>query len=193
MKINLNAKHLKAALCVAAVNDIRYYLNGLLVEVQPTEIRVAATDGHCAAVFRTVDLVDGFGHLFEVIIPSDTVVLALAGKAQAIELECENSQWRLGPIQFTPIAGKFPDYRRIIPCKHSGEAAQFNVDLLGKFRKIGKALGHKGQPILRHNGSDCAQVQFYGDHDFIGALMPLRAFTEKMPDTGLEQWGHERT
>lgn len=189
MKVTLNAKHLKAALCCAAGNDIRYYLNGLLVEVKPSEIRIAATDGHCVAVFRTAG---NTGHMVDVIIPSGAVTLALSGKAAALELECEGNQWRLGAAIFTPINGVFPDYRRIIPCEHSGESSQFNVDLLGKFRKIGKALGHKTQPIVRHNGDGAAQVQFYGDHDFVGVLAPMRAFNEKMPDTGLEQWGHER-
>lgn len=189
MKALLNAKHLKAALCAAAVNDIRYYLNGVLVEVMPSEIRVAATDGSIAAVLRTPGET---GHLFSVIVPYDAIVLALAGKSASLELGCENSQWRLGPINFAPVQGVFPDYRRVIPCRASGEAAHFDVDLLAKFRKLGKALGHKSQPIIRQNGQDGAQVQFYGDHDFVGVIMPLRAFTEKRPDTGLEQWGHER-
>lgn len=193
MKNVINAKHLKAALCCASVQDIRQYLNGVFIEVARDEIRVVSTDGHVAAVLRTTNLLDeNDGWPFEVIVPSEAVKLALAGKAEALELSRDGNSWKLGAINFTPIDGKFPDYRRIIPARHSGEAAQFATDKIAQFAKVGKALGRRDNPIIRHSGDGGAQVQFYGEHDFVGVIMPLRVFNQKCPDTGLEQWGSER-
>lgn len=193
MRVIINTAHLKAAYQFAAVSDVRYYLNGVLAEVRASETRLVATNGHIAGVLRDLVLVGEQDAMPDVIIPSDTVKLAITNKSKTIELVFEDGKWSLAGISFTPIAGKFPDYRRIIPKTHSGEAAQLNVDLLGCFVKAGKALGVKSQPIIRHNGSGGAQVQFYGrDEEFVGVIMPFNAFTEKNPDTGLVQWGADR-
>lgn len=191
MEILLNAAHMKAAAYCAADKDIRYYLNGVLVETTPTEQRIVATDGHCAAVLRQKLEQPA---LPEVIIPNATIKLALGTKSATLALRFDAGAWSLGGVPFVPVDGKFPDYRRIIPTQATGEAAQFNVDLLAKFTKAAKALGHKGPPIVRHNGNGGAQIQLYGrDDEFVGVIMPLRAFTEKRPDTGMSSWGAERS
>jgi DNA polymerase-3 subunit beta len=192
MEVLLNARHLKAALCCAASQDVRYYLNGVLAEVMEDEIRLASTDGHVALVCRTMNLVDKNPAMGEVIVPIDAIKRALVGKAAEVLLRVVEGKWSLGPIAFTPVEGKFPDYRRIIPSGHSNEAAQFATSKIDQFAKVGRALGRRDNPIIRHNGEAAAQVQFYGEHDVVGVLMPIRAFTEKQPDTGLEQWGAER-
>lgn len=187
----IRSRHLKAALCCAATKDIRYYLHGVFVEIRNTEIRCVGCDGSTGAVLRDLSQ-DADRVSCDVIIPSETVKLALAGKSEALGLSCIDGHWKLGAINFTPVDGRFPDYRRIIHSKHSGYAAQSATDLVAQFAKVGKALGHRGNPIIRHNGDGGAQVQFYGDDSFVGVIMPLRAFTEKHPDTGLIQWGAER-
>lgn len=192
MQVTINTAHLKAAYQFTADADIRYYLRGVFAEVRATETRLVATDGNIAGVLRDVCLVGEQDVLPDVIIPNDTVKLALTLKTQTLSLALNDGKWSLGGIAFTPVDGTFPPYRRIIPRQHSGEAAQFNVEFLGRFLKAAKALGVKSQPIIRHNGDGGAQVQFYGrDDEFVGVIMPLRAFSEKYPDTGLVQWGHE--
>lgn len=186
MQTSVLTKHLKAALCCAATKDIRYYLNGLYVEVMATETRIVGCDGGTVAVLR---LLQDNPDCFTVIIPIDIVKLAISGKSEVLSLSHVDGKWVIGAIGFTAVEGKFPDYRRVIPNNHNGQAAQFSTDLIAQFAKIGKALGHKGNPIIRHNGYDAAQVQFYGDNDFVGVIMPLNAFTSKNPDQGLITWG----
>lgn len=193
MEVAINTAHLKAAYQFTADADIRYYLKGVLAEVRATETRLVATDGNIAGVLRDVVLVGEQETMPDVIIPNDTVKMAIGIKSQTLTLAHVEGKWSLAGIAFTPVDGKFPEYRRIIPSQCSGEAAQFNVEFLARFLKAGRALGCKGQPIVRHSGDGGAQVQFYGrDDEFVGVIMPLRAFTDKYPDTGLVQWGSER-
>lgn len=192
MQVAINTAHLKAAYQFTAEADVRYYLNGVFAEVRASETRLVATDGNMAGVLRDVCVLGDQDVLPDVIIPNETVKLAITNKSPCITLAFDDGKWSLAGISFTPVAGVFPAYRRIIPRRCSGEAAQFNVEFLGRFLKAAKALGVKSQPIIRHNGEGGAQVQFYGrDDEFVGVIMPLRAFTEKHPDTGLVQWGGE--
>lgn len=195
MKITLNAKHLKAAAIFAAGHDVRYYLRGVLAEVRPSETRLVATDGICAAVLRDTVLVGEQPNMPDVIIPSETVKLALLTKSQVLALALsDEGKWSLAGISFVPVDGKFPDYRRIIPSQASGEAGYFDTEILGRFLKAAKALGTRRQPILRQNGTGGgAQVQIPGHFDeFVGVIMPMRMFDEKNPDPGVSTWGHER-
>jgi DNA polymerase-3 subunit beta len=193
MQVNILRKHLAAAAVFAAEADVRYYLNGVFAEVRASETRLVASDGNMAGVLRDQVLVGEQDVLPDVIIPNETVKLAITNKSQTVTLAFDDGKWSLAGIAFTPVDGKFPPYRRIIPRQCSGEAAQFNVEFLARFLKAAKALGVKSQPIIRHNGDGGAQVQFYGrDDEFVGVIMPLRAFTEEHPDTGLVQWGADR-
>ena len=159
MKVTFPAAHLKAASFFAATQDIRYYLNGVLAEVRSTETRLVATNGHCAAVLRNHAAQD---EMPDVIIPPLAIELALRLKSPVLELEFDGADWTLGGIPFKPVEGRYPDYRWIIPNGHSGKAAQFDTELVGRFRKAARALGQKSNPIIRHNGDGGAQVQIYG-------------------------------
>ena len=52
MKITIDRNALKAVSRFAAIKDIRYYLQGVLIESTPLQTRLAATDGHTLAVHR---------------------------------------------------------------------------------------------------------------------------------------------
>lgn len=186
---NILRKHLAAVALFSGVHDMRYYLNGVLVEVRATETRCAATNGNIAGVCR---LLIEQAAMPDVIIPNDVVKMAVSLKSDVLGLVNDGGKWSIGGISFVPVDGVFPDYRRIVPNKHSGEAAHFQPAFVAAFAKAGKALGSKGGMIIRQNGMDAAQVQFYGNDEFVGVLMPLRVFGEKTPDLGLVQWGAER-
>lgn len=190
MQASIPRKHLSAAAVFAGAQGIRYYLNGVFVEVHQAEVRCVATDGSMAGVCRSLTEQE---EMPDVIVPNETIKVVLAAnKSEVLALEFEGGKWSIGGIPFKPVDGTYPDYRRIIPREHSGKAAQFNPAFIAAFAKAGKALGFKSAPIIRHNGEGGAQVQFYGCDDFVGVIMPLRAFNEKYPDTGLIQWGPER-
>ncbi len=103
-----------------AVQDIRYYLNGLLMQVEGSSLRLVATDGHrlayCAAAIKS-DLPKT-----DVILPRKTVlelVKLLNQPKENITIELLGNQVRFrcnGTVIVSKIIdGKFPDYNRVIP------------------------------------------------------------------------------
>ena len=103
-----------------AQQDIRYYLNGLLLVAQQNELRLVATDGHRLAYAS--EEIAGQSERVEVILPRKTVLelsRQLADNDEALEIALTPSQARFsfGNVEFVSklIDGKFPDYERVIP------------------------------------------------------------------------------
>ena len=103
-----------------AVQDIRYYLNGLLLQTEGSQLRLVATDGHRLA-FVSADI-DADLPKQEVILPRKTVlelVKLLNQPKESISVELLDRQVRFrlngADIVSKVIDGKFPDYNRVIP------------------------------------------------------------------------------
>jgi DNA polymerase-3 subunit beta len=127
-KLTLSQKQFKRLLALVqysmAQQDIRYYLNGLLLVVNGNEMRVVATDGHRLA-FASEALPDHHERM-EVILPRKTVLelsRQLADNDEPLEIVIAPTQvqFRFGDIEFVSklIDGKFPDYERVIPQNHT--------------------------------------------------------------------------
>ncbi|MBL8446054.1 MAG: DNA polymerase III subunit beta [Zoogloeaceae bacterium] len=106
-----------------AQQDIRYYLNGLLLVATGGELRMVATDGHRLAYVSSQ--IEADLPKTEVILPRKTVLeLArqLADNDDPMEVSIVGSQvvFRFGAIELISklIDGKFPDYERVIPQHH---------------------------------------------------------------------------
>ena len=126
-ELTLTQKQFKRLLALVqyamAQQDIRYYLNGLLLVVHDSEMRVVATDGH-----RLAYASETLGHSHprtEVILPRKTVLelsrqLADNDDPLNIVLTPTQVQFRFGDIELVSklIDGKFPDYERVIPQQH---------------------------------------------------------------------------
>ncbi|MBK8182414.1 MAG: DNA polymerase III subunit beta [Candidatus Competibacteraceae bacterium] len=104
-----------------AQQDVRYYLNGLLLEVGPNALRVVATDGHRLA-FQELSVEDEAVEPRQVIVPRKGVLellrlLADADTGVVLSLGANHIRVTMGDIRFTSklIDGKFPDYHRVIP------------------------------------------------------------------------------
>ena len=106
-----------------AQQDIRYYLNGLLVLVEDRQLRLVATDGHRLA-YAAMGLVADLPRI-EVIVPRKTVIelsklLADSDEEVILELSATQAAFRFGDIELVTklVDGKFPDYTRVIPTQH---------------------------------------------------------------------------
>jgi DNA polymerase-3 subunit beta len=104
-----------------AQQDVRYYLNGILMEISPDHLKLVATDGHRLALseFKINISVD---EAKQIIIPRKAVLelsrlLEASDSAVKITLSQNHIRIESGTLVFTSklIDGKFPDYNRVIP------------------------------------------------------------------------------
>ena len=102
-----------------AQQDVRYYLNGLYLEILGGRLRVVATDGHRLALATGPALVEAADT--GVIIPRKGVLelSRLLDGSAPLELAIGTNHIRAANEQFTftskLVDGKFPDYERVIP------------------------------------------------------------------------------
>lgn len=104
-----------------AQQDVRYYLNGMLLEVKAESLRAVATDGHRLATCALAVNLQVEGKT-QVIVPRKAVLeiskLMMDPQAQ-VELSLANNHIRVNVGEFTftskLVDGKFPDYERVIP------------------------------------------------------------------------------
>jgi len=103
-----------------AQQDVRYYLNGLLLETDGKALRAVATDGHRLALCET-ELSGKARTSQQVIVPRKGVLelQRILGTENNIELAVGTNHVRaqIGEIRFTSklIDGRFPEYARVIP------------------------------------------------------------------------------
>lgn len=118
---NILKKLIEKTSFAMAQQDVRYYLNGLMLEVSSGTIRTVATDGHRLAYCeKTIDgdLTDSK----QVIIPRKGVAelqRLLADSEDPVKVVLGNNhiQCELPNQRFTSklIDGRFPDYKRVMP------------------------------------------------------------------------------
>ncbi|WP_127474491.1 DNA polymerase III subunit beta [Sulfurivermis fontis] len=104
-----------------ANQDVRYYLNGMLLEIKGGQLRTVATDGHRLAISE-VACPEAAGEERQVIIPRKGVMelsrLLGEGETQCeLTLGSNHIRVALGNVVMTSklIDGRFPDYERVVP------------------------------------------------------------------------------
>lgn len=124
-----------------AQQDIRYYLNGLLLVVDGKHVIAVATDGHRLA-FCQVETDQEFARQ-EVIIPRKTILelqRLLEDIDDTVQLDIANNQVKLTFADIELISklveGKFPDYTRVVP---KGYKNSFTLDRDQLLRSLQRA------------------------------------------------------
>jgi DNA polymerase-3 subunit beta len=109
-----------------AQQDIRYYLNGLLMVVEEKSLKLVATDGHRLA-YASMALEAKLPRQ-EVIVPRKTVLelaklLADSDDEVRVELSAAQASFTFGSVELVSklVDGKFPDYTRVIPVGHKNK------------------------------------------------------------------------
>jgi DNA polymerase III subunit beta len=172
-----------------AQQDIRYYLNGLLMVVDERQLKVVATDGHRLA-FATLKLAADLPRQ-EVIVPRKTVLelsklLADSDDEVNIELSATQAAFSFGTVELVSklVDGKFPDYTRVIPTQHKNKLqigreplrqALLRAAILSneKFRGVRWVLGEGSLKIVSSNAEqeeahEELEVKYSGDALDIG-------------------------
>ena len=107
-----------------AQQDVRYYLNGLLLETEGKILRAVATDGHRLALSEAEMETKAKANQ-QVILPRKGVIelQRILGGDGNVDLAIGSSHVRaqIGDIRFTSklIDGRFPEYGRVIPAAPS--------------------------------------------------------------------------
>ncbi|MDX1594997.1 MAG: DNA polymerase III subunit beta, partial [Gammaproteobacteria bacterium] len=151
-----------------AQQDVRYYLNGLMIELAGSRLRAVATDGHRLSL-ADIDAELKVDDPVQVIVPRKgiTELLRLLDESEEparIDLGSNHVRVSLPGITFTSklIDGRFPDYERVIPADsdhpiladcHVLRQALLRTSILSneKYRGIRFQLETDNLRILAHN------------------------------------------
>ncbi|NCF15586.1 MAG: DNA polymerase III subunit beta, partial [Gammaproteobacteria bacterium] len=171
-----------------AQQDVRYYLNGMLLETGGGFLRAVATDGHRLALCQAE--IDGKVEEQQVIVPRKGVLelqRLMNGEGDLnIELGANHIRIQLDGIRFTSklIDGRFPEYERVIPKESSNElkadrgafrgALQRTAILSNeKYRGIRLVIRDSGVVLQAHNpeqeeAEEELEVEYNGEDIEIG-------------------------
>ncbi|CAH8232113.1 DNA polymerase III subunit beta [Vibrio aestuarianus] len=172
-----------------ANQDVRYYLNGMLFEIDGSILRSVATDGHRMAVSQ-ISLAADFSNK-QIIVPRKGVqelVKLLDAPEQPVVLQIGSSNLRaeVNNFVFTSklVDGRFPDYRRVMP-QHTNKTLETGCDELRqafsraailsneKFRGVRVNLANNEMRITANNpeqeeAEEMLDVTFEGEAIEIG-------------------------
>lgn len=119
-----------------AQQDIRFYLNGLLLIISDNGLKAVATDGHRLA-FAELPQVRARGEA-EVIIPRKTVIELLrllddSDEEATLQVLGHHLRVAFGDIEILTklVEGKFPDYQRVIPTGYT-KSIEINRDVFAQ-------------------------------------------------------------
>ena len=166
---------IKALMLFAGKKDIRSYLNGLHIEQSVNGTLAVACNGHAIAIARidseahepasiTIDrqyidnLKSNYAVSFEQV-DSGTVKLGVVGTSITV------------PI----MEAKYPDWRRVVSAKQTGEQAYFDPEYAALVNKAGQTIRKNKIPyVIQQNGDKPGYCNLY---DVVHAyVMPMRAY-----------------
>ena len=174
-----------------AQQDVRYFLNGMLLEVDEDHIRAVATDGHRLAM-STADVANAeVSKRLQVIVPRKGVIelgRLLDGENETIELQLGGNHLRAQSGAFTLttklVDGQFPDYEKVIPSdgsrfligdRESLKVAFQRASILSneKYRGVRLIINEEQLTIQANNpeqeeAEEFVAVEFSGDELEIG-------------------------
>ena len=215
IKLIVRAEAIAVLKLFAADKDVRYCLNGINLEIGRKETRLVATDGAMLGCFRVEsEQPDVDAPLTNIIIPNDLLKPIKPIKPTGLveitigELETkDNGKGEEVPVSNArpvtlayaglSMSGEtldctYPDFRRVIPSKVSGQPAQFDPRFTGTLAKAWSILhGGKGPHCvgLGFNGNDGALITL-ADENFVGVIMPMRPHAVTTPETP-PSWAHD--
>jgi DNA polymerase-3 subunit beta len=185
--VNIYRTKLKAASRFMAVQDIRFYLNGVLIESNDIQTRIVATDGHTLFAGYDDAKGDNVGS-FAGIMPADTVKAILSWKAPyksandmpVIITTCDDpagehrAEWCGNVCIFRLIDGKFPDYTRVVPTDVNGAPAFYQPEYLLRCSKAAIDLNTNAKGFFDFKqGGDGSGIAVFSPQSF-AVIMPIR-------------------
>lgn len=216
MKLDLKAR-LVAAICqFKAINDIRYYLNGVYVEPMPTGgALIVATNGHTMGIWRDttaeveraailridkrLESACTGSDLKRLVIADDRLAVVIEQPSTTTEVYIQAKADYMKPGGWE-VPGKFPDWKRVI---HTDGAPQLlnainpgYVALFDNAMKIGTGADKWANDIqFRQSACDASVLATSRNTpDFVCVIMPMRRdYTEQKAPGWIESLKAEIT
>jgi DNA polymerase-3 subunit beta len=173
-----------------AQQDVRYYLNGSLLETDGKMLRMVATDGHRLATAEAELPSSASAGAQQVIVPRKGILelQRLLGADGDVEITIGSNHVRalIGDVRFTSklIDGKFPEYRRVIPANPTKivvanrEALRLSLQRTAilsneKYRGVRLSLAENRLKLQAHNpeqeeAEDEVEISYTGEEMEIG-------------------------
>ncbi len=148
-----------------AQQDIRYYLNGLLLVTDGALVRVVATDGHRLAYCQAK--VDGASmEKNEVIIPRKTVLelqrlMSDTDEPVNIDVAANQVRFRFGEVEMISklVEGKFPDYQRVIPTGYQKQVILDRETFASSLSRVSILTSEKFKGVRLSISSSAMKIQ----------------------------------
>ena len=154
---------LKLAEFAMAQQDIRYYLNGMLVVIDKGSLQAVATDGHRLSYASIA--VPGTYARQEVILPRKTVLelgklLEDSESPLTIDVLANQVRFRFSAIELVSkvVDGKFPDYNRVIPSGHPKQLDLSRTELLQALQRAAILSNEKFRGVRLVLGTDQLKI-----------------------------------
>ena len=165
--LSIGQKDLRALFRLAefamAQQDIRYYLNGMLLVIDRGSLQAVATDGHRLSWASLA--VDGDYTRQEVILPRKTVLelgklLADTDDAVSIDILANQVRFRFANVELVSkvVDGKFPDYNRVIPVGHTKSVTLDRGVLLAALQRAAILSNEKFRGVRLVLGADQLRI-----------------------------------
>lgn len=194
MIIHISSRLLRAVSLASAKQDIRQYLNGVLIEVTVYGVFLVATDGrrmHVGLAEKPPQDVDPFS----VIVPADVVATAAKkyGKSDTrlMLIGDQSGPWSLGHEPFEPMDGKFPQWRLVVPVVGPpGRFPPLRAKNLKDLAEAAELLGGKGAGFHLHCGDGKMVLAKLNDREDFIAVLTAQLPAKDLSEDAVFKW-HE--
>lgn len=148
-----------------AQQDVRYYLNGMLLDVEPGQLKSVATDGHRLAICEHGGEVN-VDTARQIIVPRKGVLelgRLLADGEDEVELQLAKNHLRIdfGRSRLTTklIDGRFPDYQAVIPVGADREISADRASLRQALQRVAILSNEKYRGVRLEISSDVLEIK----------------------------------
>ncbi len=162
--VNIERIALAAAIISASKSDARHYLNGLLLEVNYDGfVIVVGTDGHRMTVCLSAASGD-INEPFNIIVPHEAISNVLkANKSRFITLIIDGDNYTFGGLPFTPIDGKYPEWRNIVPNDNAQSPLVSSVNPSYMLDAHKSTAAYEEKTLAKLLGGSLFSQTYYGD------------------------------
>lgn len=182
--IKIKYDHIKAASYALADDETRYYLEGIHIKSEETELMIEATDG-----FRLIRITEAYGDIetIDAIISRDTVdmILELFEHESEINFDFKNKKIILGEGDQYPlnlIDATYPNTDKAFKTAKFPEKVNngflFNLEYFSDFARSLKAFRGSPESAMVSFGEPDTPIKVEVGNDnakYVGMLMPVRS------------------